>query len=53
MVHTLIRARFNHRQGGVQVALKDVKTGNILDVLEGKGGHMPHPSALTDLWRST
>jgi hypothetical protein len=53
MVHTLVQARLNHHQGGVQVALKDVKTGDVLDVLKGKGGHTPHSSALIDLWRST
>jgi hypothetical protein len=53
MVRTLIQARFNHRQGGVQVALKVDKAGNVLDVSKGKGGHTPHPSALINLWRPT
>jgi hypothetical protein len=33
---SLDQARLNH-QGGVQVALKDVKTGDSLDVLKGNG----------------
>jgi hypothetical protein len=33
---SLDQARLNH-QGGAQVALKDVKTGESLDVLKGNG----------------